>query len=427
MEAIVKFTKLVNNGYALGEYDGKAVFAYGVLPQETAKVRITKRRKNYFFAEVIEILQASNNRINPKEDHYLSCSPWQILTYEEEIKWKKEILLEIYRQIAKENLKLNHFYPSPQIWHYRTKIEFSFREENEKLSLAFHKRGSWQEKIILPNGCALIDSEINEIALDIVKKLNQNKVKAEDLKSLVFRVGKRTNDKVAILYTKKKNFFFSYQNQKLNGFFIVYSDPKSPMSKIDKIITSWGRAYLREKILDLNFQYPIDAFFQNNIWLFEEALKKMQDYLDPKYIVLDLYCGVGVIGLALAKMVQKVAGVELSESMVSFAKLNASLNQVKNYDIFAQSAEKLSVDFLQKFNVFVLDPPRAGLHPKLTEKILQASPEKIIYLSCNPATQARDYAILKEKYQIVSFFGFDFYPRTPHLESLLILNKIAKN
>lgn len=421
MEIEVEFEKLVHGGYALGRYKGQVVFAYGVLPGEVAKVRVQKRKRNYLFAEVIAILQTSDSRINPKEEHYLACSPWQILTYEKELEWKKEILLEIYQKIAKTNLELNHFYPSPKIWHYRTKIEFSFTEERGQLFLAFHKRGSWQEKMVLPKGCALIDPAVNEIALEIVTALNQKQAKAEDLKSLVFRIGKRTKERVAILYTKKENFSFSYQNKKLTGFFLVYSDPKSPVSKIDKVIASWGRDYLQEKVLNFTFSYPIDAFFQNNLWLFEKALKIMQSWLEPKDVVLDLYCGVGVIGITLANKVKKVSGGELSESMVAFARLNASQNKIQNYQILAQPAEKLKIDFLRKFNVFIVDPPRAGLHPKLIKKILRVLPEKIIYLSCNPATQARDYSVLKEKYQAVSFYGLDFYPRTPHLESLLIL------
>lgn len=424
MEIEVEFKKLVNGGYALGRHNGQAVFAYRALPGEIAKVRVQRRKKNCLFAEVIEILQASESRINPKEEHYLSCSPWQILAYEKEIQWKKEILLEIYQKIAQEeNLELNHFYPSPETWHYRTKIEFSFTEEKGELFLAFHKRGSWQEKVILPKGCVLINPEVNEIALEIVKKLNQQGAKAKDLKSLVFRVGKRTSERAAILYTKREDLALTYRDKRLTGFFLVYSDPKSPVSKIDKVITSWGKDYLQEKIFDFTFHYPIDAFFQNNLWLFEEALKIMQSHLEPKDVVLDLYCGVGVIGIVLARQVQKVSGVELSESMASFAKLNASLNKIKNYQIIAQPAEKLKTDFLQRFNVLIVDPPRAGLHPKLIGKILQVLPEKIIYLSCNPATQVRDYLALKEKYQVASLSGLDFYPRTPHLESLLILQK----
>ena len=240
------------------------------------------------------------------------------------------------------------------------------------------------------------------------------------LKSLVIREGKRTGERIAVLYVKDENFKFEYENDMLKGFMLVYSDPKSPASIKTKILFKSGEEELREKILNREFVYSPFCFFQNNISLFEKAIKEMKKYTKRCKRLLDVYCGVGTIGICLTDG-REVVGVEIEDEEKEYAKLNAEINNIKNYKILNINSKKLDETLIENFDCVILDPPRAGLTKKLISKILKAKPLFLIYLSCNPFTQAKDYELLRKTYKICIIEGFDFYPHTPHLESLLIL------
>jgi len=422
METIkLTFEKIGHNGVSIGKFRNKIVFAYGILPGEEALVKIIKNRKRFIEAELLEVLSKSPYRIEAKENHYLSCSPWQTFSYDFQIKIKKNLLKEIYLKFADYQISLNNFYPAKEIFGYRTKIEYSFLEEGEKYFLAFYKRGDYREKLKLKNGCLLIDEEANKLALDLLEKINFEKLK--NLKSLIIRKAKRTNDIHLSLLTKNRNQSFIYRNEKLSGFVFAFSNPKSPASRFDEVLNSWGREYLKEKILNLEIFYPYNSFFQNNIELFEEALKIMIENSEDFKKIIDLYSGVGVIGLSLKEKAKEILAVDVDKNSISYAKINAEINGVKNFKTLVLPSEKISFDLLEKTDLLILDPPRSGLHRKLIDLILKTKPQSIFYLSCNPITQARDFNFLKNDYKIKGVYGFDFYPNTPHLESLLILIK----
>jgi len=420
-EIIVEFTQIGHNGVSIGRYNNKIVFAYGVIPGEKAKILINKEKKNFIEGEVIEIIEKSSYRREPKENHYLSCSPWQVFDYDYQIELKKKNLKDIFKDFAKEELDFNErFFRPKNIWGYRTKIEYSFVEENGKSYLAFHKRGSFKEKIKVDEGCKLISDVANKKALEVLEIINEQKIK--NLKSLIIRKSYHYDDlHLSVLTTEKQTFNFQ-EIEAISGFVFAYSSPKSPTSNFDEILISWGREYLKEKIIDLEILYPYNAFFQNNIELFEIALRKMKDNLGDKLVkVVDLYCGVGVIGLNLNNGANKIIGVEINKSAIDYAKLNAKLNNISNFEGIALASEKISQEILINTDLLILDPPRSGVHKKVINLIIKSKPRLIFYLSCNPLTQARDYLLLKDFYQIKDFYGFDFYPQTPHLESLLIL------
>jgi len=421
-EIIVEFEKIGHNGIGIGKFNNKVVFAYGVFPQEIAKILVFKEKKNFIEGEVKEIIKPSPYRINPIEDHYLSCSPWQVIDYSYQQKLKKEILSNIFKDFAHEEIVFSEDnFKSPQIiWGYRTKIEYSFTKENGKIYFAFYKRGSYKEKLKLLNGCKLIDDEINKRALEVLDFINNQKI--DSLKSFIIRRSINFDDlHFCLLVTEKKNYQFP-EFKNLSGFALGYSSPKSPASKIDELLLTQGREYLREKILNFTFLYPYDAFFQNNLEMFEEALKLMKKELNDDFKkVVDLYCGVGIIGLIFASQAKEVIGVEINKNAVSYAKVNADLNGFKNFKAINLPSEKIPLSILEDTDLLILDPPRPGLHKDLIKLILKAKPKWLIYLSCNPITQARDYFLLKESYKIVNITGFDFYPQTPHIESLLIL------
>jgi 23S rRNA (uracil1939-C5)-methyltransferase len=421
-EIIVEFEKIGHNGVSIGRYDGKIVFVYGILPGEKAKIRITKEKKNLIKGEVVEILEKSKYRIKELEDHYLSCSPWQVFDYNYQIGLKREILKEIFRNFSKIDIEINDFFASPDIFGYRTKIEYSFLEENNEYFFAFHKRENFREKVKLIEGCKLISEKAKRVSFLVLEEINKRRIK--DLKTLTIRKSRRYDDIYIALLTSNKNQNFSFSNQELTGFSFIYSKKESPASTFDEIIYEWGREYLREKILNLEIRYHYTSFFQNNIELFEKALEIMKENSNEFNKVVDLYAGVGVIGLSLKNYSKEIWSVEIDKIATQYAKINAELNDVKNFKTLTLASEKISRDILENTDLLILDPPRTGLHKKLINIILEIKPKNIFYLSCNPITQARDFSFLRQVYSVKKFYGFDFYPNTPHLESLLILEII---
>ena len=423
-ELEVEFKKIVGEGKALGRSDGKVVFCYGVLPGETARVRAVVEKRNFMEAELLEILTPSPRRVAPREDHYLSCSPWQVMDYELQCETKKGLIEDLLYQTTKETIRLDKFYAAARQFGYRTKIEYSFTGAPGNLSFAFHKRGNFREMYLLPEGCALMSPEANAAALDILAVLNSLSLNTSDVKTLIIREAKNPGSRVAVLYLKRQDIVLpDMKNPRLNGFVAAYSNPLSPMSQANAILSTWGDDFVTEELLGGKFSYGFDCFFQNNTELFEEALKEIRAASFKCGKLVDLYSGVGVIGLTLSGLADKILAVESSPSSAKYAALNAAANSAANFEMVCSLSEKTADDLFDGTDILVLDPPRAGLHNKVIKRIMEILPKRIIYLSCNPITQGRDAAFFMEKYKIIRAAGFDFYPNTPHAETLLVFEK----
>ena len=430
-EVKVNFEKIIPEGKTLGHFrsnpfdsaQGKVVFAFGVLPGEEAIIDVIREKKNFIEGKAKEIIKISPDRIREKEDHFLSCSPWQIINYQKQLEYKAKILAEVFLQAAKEKIEVKKFYESEAQFGYRTKLEFGFMNKDGSLSLSFFERGNPFRKVAVPN-CVLGSDKMNVAANEIIEKLNQNKIPLplNILKNLIVRESKTKNQIISILLVNSKNFpNINWELKQSDGFILAFSNPLSPAALISEILFQTGIMSLEEKILNLEICYPFDGFFQNNLPVFEKALREIRANIAPTEKIVELYSGIGIIGLILNDKAKNIYGVEIVENLVEFAKINRDRNGIKNYEIIAKPAEKIDDDFLASTDVLVLDPPRAGLHPKLIKKILVSLPKKIIYLSCNPINQARDYNLLKENYKMEKLIGFDFYPQTPHIESLMVL------
>ena len=423
-ELTLEFKKIVGEGKALGRSEGKVVFCYGVLPEETARVLITFEKKNFAEAELLEIIKPSPHRIAPREDHYISCSPWQVMDYEFQCETKKGLIEDLLYQTTKETIRLDKFYTAKETFGYRTKIEYSFTGEPGALSFAFHKRGNYREKYLLPEGCALMSPGTNAVALKILAVINELKLSTADLKTLIVREARKPGSRVAALYMKRQDIELPEMKfEGLDGFLAIYSNPISSISQVDGVIKAWGNDFVTEELAGSKFSYGFDCFFQNNMELFEEALKEIRAASFKCGKLVDLYAGVGVIGLTLRDLADKVYAVESSENSSKYAALNASQNNAAHYEIVCSMSEKAKGDIFEGTDIIVLDPPRAGLHNNVIKQIMEILPKRIIYLSCNPITQGRDAAFFLEKYKIIRSAGFDFYPNTPHSETLLVFER----
>lgn len=410
----VLIDKLVHGGQALGTLpDGRKVLVWNALPGEKVNVRLTKSKSKYAEGIAEEILEASPNREQPKDAVFLSTSPWQITTFESENKYKQEILTEtIAREKVNYSQKID-FYAGSEQWHYRSKMEYSFWADDNGLHLALFNRGSHGKQIV--EGSSIARPEIDELANKICILLNANKIRGSQLKTVVVRCN-QAGECVAALFVKDENFPFIGDLEPLaKGLAVYFSNPKSPASVLTKELYSFGDITLVDSVLDTQIKYDVNSFFQVNLPVFEQALQDMLPEVENQHPIIDFYSGVGTIGVPL----QASALVESDSHNAEMAKSNTGMQRIK---IIKATAEK-SLDCVPNKGVMIVDPPRAGLHAKLTQEILHALPEKIIYLSCNPITQARDLALLQDAYEITRITGYNFFPRTPHIESLAILVK----
>lgn len=423
----VTSTGIAHNGAARCDVGGMSVFVHGMLPGETAVVD-TMRKHGVLLGEIKEFISISPHRKAPEELHYLSCSPWQVIQYPTQAALKHEIISDLYGYY--DEAPKPAFTPAEQYYGYRTKVEFSFTDRDgiggdAPLTLAYHIRNAGKSRIALPSGCELLSDNMNTVALAICTKLRDLGLTAFELKALTVRESKSNKICIATLYAKEKTIpEFSIDDiPNLAGIEVWYSTHKSPAAVQTELLWEKGIHTLTEDIDGIELTYPSDGFFQNNIPVFKKAVERMREFLPKDKTLLELYSGVGTIGLLLAKDAKSVHGVEINPSSVALAGANAAQNNISNYTAQCLPAEKINKELIEDFEVLLLDPPRSGLHPKLINSIKSAAPETIIYLSCNPETQARDYADMKDMYAIVHIEGFDFYPQTPHCESLLVLKK----
>ena len=427
----VEFEKIVPEGQALGRMDGKVVFAWGALPGERARIRVTKKKRTVNFAEVLEILEPSPERQTPHEAHHLSCSPFQIMDYERETELKRELLRETMAEKAGEPLEPDAYHPADEILGYRNKLEFSFTGPDEAepspLQLAFFKRGTPFVKIPAPDGCVLGGEPMNRVAVEVARRLHEASADAEALKTLIVRESKTTGEVLAGLFWRDREAAARTELDLegipgLAGHRIVYSRPNSPASTYDEVLASAGTDELEEAVEGMRIRYSFESFFQNHLGLFPEALRAIREACPPGGKFVELYCGVGTIGLNVADRAHRLVGVEEVEPAIGLFHDNARANGVTNVEGRVSRAEKIDYALLEDTDVLLLDPPRAGLHPKVVKRILRTEPRRIVYLSCNPKTQAQDYVALKKRYRLREFRAFDFYPRTPRLETFMVLD-----
>jgi 23S rRNA (uracil1939-C5)-methyltransferase len=404
--------KLVHGGQALGVLsDGRRVFVWNALPGETVEARIVKSKKDYAEAIAETIVAGSPERVEPREANYLATSPWQIVSFDAENKYKKQIVAEIF---SREHIMLDDFtFTAPDSeWHYRNKMEYSFWGDDDGLHLALHQRGSHGKQIV--TGSELAMPAIDDGTNALLAELRKYEVRAGDLKSVVVRCDQQGNT-VASLFTKRDEFIQLALPTELKGLRVYHSNPKSPASVPTRLLYELGDMHLHDTLLNQVFTYDVDSFFQVNVPIFETVLSLINSHVSGESVI-DMYGGVGSIGLSVSA---NPVIVELDEATVAMAKENAAGTQAT---VVHASTEK-ALEYITQEKILIVDPPRAGLHKDVVAKILEVEPKKVIYLSCNPATQARDIDLLQEKYSITSFEGFNFFPHTPHIETLAILQR----
>lgn len=419
----VTIESLVFGGQGIGTLpDGKKVFVWNALPGETVSVELSKNKKDYAEGVAKEILTPSPHRIEPTEKGYLSTSPWQIMTPEYEHEQKGLLAQEVYKSIGGIDVGPLTVHADLSVQYgYRNKMEFSFAEDEDGVvQLAFFERGSnWRSPV---DGSRLADPTINETAKHVLAWIHEQEIPIRSLKSLIIR-SDHTNT-IAALFIKDKLQFESYVplTETLLGFTVYYSTHKSPASVTTAKLYESGQSFLTATIGETRLRFGLLSFFQVNIPLFTRALDHIKQYIPTDKPLLDIYAGVGAIGLPLASHVERVVCIESNEEAVEFSDINIHLNKITNASTVLSPAEKV-LDYIVADATVLLDPPRAGLHPDVVHHLLWTLPERIVYMSCNLSTHARDLQLLEEAYTIDTLELFNFFPRTPHIEGLAVLTK----
>ena len=409
----ITIDKLVHGGQGLGTLrDGRKALIWNALPNERVKAHCIDRNKDFVEGVATEILLPSNERITPKEDIYLATSPWQNMTLSSEHDAMKRIVEESYKR---ENLAIPNFVVESDdvSYGYRNKIEFSFYGDDAGLHYAFYNRGTHSKQIV--EGSALAMPVINKAAKALLVQLNRINIRAGDLKSIIFRTTQQ-NKVVGALFTKKNEFSRLDLPVELNGLEVYYSNPRSPASVATKLIYKIGDTSLYDTLLGTRLKYSVIGFFQVNLPVFELALRRINELTNDSEDKIDMYSGVGSIGVPISNT---RALIEINASNIAMAKQNIGVKDIK---VIEASAEQ-SLDYIQSNTTLIVDPPRSGLHKDVISRILDVLPKSICYLSCNVSTQARDVALISSYYRITDIDCFNFFPRTPHIETLVMLEK----
>lgn len=423
----VKLDKIIGGGQTLGQLEsGKKLFVWGGLPDEAVRVQITKKKSSLVEGIVMEVLEASPERTEPRDhDSYLSTSPWQIMTFDAEQRYKAALIeeaFELHNIVLPEPITV---YSDGEQYEYRNKIEYSFwfDTETNKLSLAFFRRGT-HGKIAIDH-TSLASLAITKVSQSVLAALNGLGIEGRDLKTLMIR-SNRAGETAWQLYVKNESLnvqaiLDAASHPSVVCAEVIYSEPKSPASVITKRLAATSDGTLTDTILGVPFSYATEGFFQINLPVYEQALRDMSEWVKEGKPALDLYSGVGTIGLTIGG--DNVTLVEINEHAVREMQRNIKELGREDSATAVLAASEAALEHITSESIVIVDPPRAGLHEDVVKKLLEAAPARIIYLSCNPVTQARDVMRLADIYGIRHHQGYNFFPRTPHIEHLVVLDK----
>lgn len=420
----VTLEKIVGGGQTLATMDdGRKLFVWGGLPSEEVEVQLFRKKNSFAEGYVTTVLKPAKDRIEALDPgSYVSTSPWQIMQFDSEQRHKSDLIKQAF-DLHSVTLPGNiDVYSDNHEYGYRNKMEFSWYwdKESEQLDLAFYGRGT-HSKIPVEGSHLAMDS-INNTALAMRDLLRAHHATGFSLKTLLVRANQK--GEVAMqLYVKSESFNpirdIDIEALGVKSFELIYSNPKSPASVMTKRLQAWGARSLTDTINDVPFSYATESFFQINLPVYEKALLAMREWVDPAKPTVDLYSGVGTIGLTIGA--GDLTLVEINEGAVREMKENIDRLKIRNAQAVHAPSEK-ALDFISGDATIIIDPPRAGLDKTVIERLLEVTPSRIIYLSCNPVTQARDVAALLEKYEIKAHQGYNFFPRTPHIENLVVLD-----
>ena len=458
--------KLAFGGKAVSRVDGFVVFLEHALPGELVRARITVKKRQFAEGRVIEVLSRPKEYTEPFCRHFGCCGGcrWQDLPYEEQLRWKRLHVLESLQHLAGvDDAVVAPTFPSPNRLHYRNKMEFTFTDRRwllpeeiadqeirygKNFALGLHVRGFF-DKIFNIEECFLESPQAVEILKETRDWCEKSGLPPYSIREqrgfwrfLVVREGKRTGQTLIHMLTsdapegeKTVNALSKRLAELFPGiitFVHTVSTSKAQVATGEKSRTVFGPGYIEELLGERRFRISANSFFQTNPSGAEklyEAVGEMGRFTGDE-TVWDLYCGTGSIALTIASRVRRVLGVEVVAGAVEDAYVNCEINGVDNCRFIAGDLKNVIRDAASSSSpyggipdVVITDPPRAGMHPDVVKALMEMKPRRIVAVSCNPATLARDLSILLESYDIQGIQPFDLFPHTPHIECVVGLER----
>lgn len=457
-------------GYAFGgrgvakiptENGDYVVFVDNAFPGQTVKARIAKKRKRHAEAKLIEVVDRSPlEKISDFQE--ISGAPYIFVPIEEQVKVKQESTLEVYRRIGGIENPMNYFdefISSPEHFFYRNKMEYSFssiehdlktgEDIDDAFALGFKRRGTWWKVESLDKPSGMFDEQWETILVDLRKLLEASGLpawhppqktgffrhivvrKSFHNDQLLFNFVTSSEDVELFDADKLVAFMREKLGNRLAGIQHTINDNVADRAKIEngEWTLLFGKQVIVERLLGLDFEISMESFFQTNPKSAERLYSKALDYvfeedLQSNDVVMDLFCGTGTIGQILTsrKSDVRIVGVDIVEEAIEDAKKNAARNGIEGIEFYAADVGKFLREFpnfIGKIKTIILDPPRAGIAPKTLQKVIALGAENIVYISCNPSTQARDTdTLLKEGYELQKLSLVDQFPHTGHIEAI---------
>ena len=422
---------------------GYVVFVRGAIPGDRVRAVITKRKRDYSEARTLEVLTPSPDRIPAVAGH--PGAAWEILPYERQLEVKAEQVEDALRRIGKlDGFTMEPIVAAKDQWRYRNKLEYSFGETvGGALVCGFHAPGSWS-RIEPLDDCMLASERGNEVrrvalatCIELGLRPYDRRAQEGFLRNLVVREGRRTGHVQVRLVTSKGEFddtAFANAMDAIGVQSVIWTQAagvaETTQGGQDTLLLGGER--IQEDLCGLRFSLSSDAFFQTNTEMAEELYAVAQEYAALKgwERVYDLCCGIGTIGLTLAPRASQVVGVEIIPEAIKDANTNARANEISNATFIAGDVRAVLKDLALKpaagADVVVVDPPRAGLSKKVVQRIGEANPKRIVYVSCNPTTLAPNAAQLVEEhgYTLTRVRPVDMFPQTPHIECVALLERV---
>ncbi len=427
----LEIESLAQGGRGVARHDGYVVFVAGALPGDSVRAEVTKAKRSFAEARAVELVRPSADRVEDRCTHGgepCPGAPWQGLDYERQLEVKQEQVDDALRRLGDlDGFELEPIEPAAERWRYRNKLEYSFGAEGDELLLGFHARGHW-DRVVGVEDC-LLASEAGNAARNRVRDWAQSAgLNAYDkrthegiLRNLVVREGRRTGQLQTRLVCSPAQF----PRPPVDLHTII----DGPSGGTDGPTGVLGVELLEERLFDLRLQISPLAFFQTNTEMAETLYGVARDYagLDGSQRVFDLYCGIGTLGLSLARDAGEVWGLEIVAAAIEDAARNAEANGIANARFMAANARtgiRPLVEEAGRPDVVVIDPPRSGLSQKVVRRVIECEAPRIVYVSCNPTTLAPNAAQLREAgYRLRRVRPVDMFPQTPHIECVALLEK----
>jgi len=422
---------LAYGGRGVARRDGYVVFVAGGLPGDQVRAEVTKAKRHFAEAQTLELLRPSPDRVPDRCLHAgepCPGAPWQGLEYERQLETKRGQVDDALRRIGDlDGYELEPIEPASERWRYRNKLEYTFGEQDGEPVLGFHARGRW-DRVVGVEDCLLASESGNEArnrvrdwaqaaGLDAYDRRSREGI----LRNLVVREGRRTEE----LQTRLVTSAAEIPRPPVD----LHTAVEGPSGGTGGPTGVLGRERLTEVLSGLRFEISPFAFFQTNTEMAERLYEVAREYagLSGNERVFDLYCGIGTLGLAIARDAGEVWGLEIVPEAVEDAARNAEINEIENARFLAANARTGIRPLLEQAgrpDVVVIDPPRAGLSQKIVRRVIECEAPRIVYVSCNPTTLAPNAAQLAEAgYRLRRVRPVDMFPQTPHIECVALLEK----